>query len=464
MGRQRNAAGRRYYHNDLLAAIGKFLPHRGLPLQVEDDRVRWTPRLLVIGAILLGWVSGPNLQQCFASARETLVAMYASRRRPGQTLAGFLAALHRQTGALLSVVVASLRRMTIRLSGRHWRLGPWVVMGADGSRIEAPMTADNERGLGCAGKDKTTPQLFITTLFHVATGLPWGWIRGRGDASERGQLRRLLKELPARTLLLMDAGFPSYRLLRALLAGGHDFIVRVGRNVRLLRRLGWDIRQDGQTVYLWPRKHRKFPPLVLRLVEVKTKGKRMYLLTSVRDSRQLSDMQVAELYRLRWGIEVMYRTFKRTLEHHKLRSDTPGRAKVELDWYMVGLWLLGLMALESRGPRCRLQDRWSAAGALGCVRAAMRNACRPRRQGGLRGQLAKAVQDSYVRSRPKKARHYPRKKTESPAGRPKIRMATHAEITAAQAFGQPRAPNQFAALGGMASRRLRGHAIMPDVR
>jgi len=42
---------------------------------------------------------------------------------------------------------------------------------------------------------------------------------------------------------------------------------------------------------------------------------------------------VAELYRMRWGIEVMYRTFKRTLEHHKLRSDTAERAMIELDWY-----------------------------------------------------------------------------------------------------------------------------------
>ena len=463
MGQQRNAAGRRYYHHDLLKAIGKCLPHFGLPLQVEDGRVRWVARMLVICAVLLGWTAGANLQECFAGAREVLVSMYLSRRRPGQTLAGFLEALAARSAHLLLIVVASLRRMTIRLSGRLWRLGPWVVMGADGSRVECPMTRENEKQLGCAGKARTTPQLFVTTLFHVTTGLAWAWIRSRGDASERGQLRRLLKELPRQTLLLMDAGFPSYALLRALLAGGHDFIVRVGRNVSLLRGLGWDVRQDGQTVYMWPKNHRQHPPLVLRLVEVKAGGKRMYLLTSVRDSRQLTDAQVAELYRLRWGIEVMYRTFKRTLEHHKLRSDTPQRAKVELDWYMVGLWMLGLMTQEAMGPRRRPERRWSAAGALRYVRTAMRNARRPRRQGGLRRQLGRAVQDSYVRTRPKKARHYPRKKTESPAGRPKIRMATRSEIKAAQALGPPRAPNQFAALGGMVTRRLRGRGRVGDL-
>ena len=441
MERQRNAAGRRCYHHDLLAAIGKCLPQRGLPLQVDDARVRWTPRLLVIGAVLLGWAVGPNLQECFVVAREALVAMYLSRRRPGGTLAGFLEALQQQSAVLLGLVVSSLRRMTIRLSGRQWRVGPWVVMGADGSRVECPMTRSNEKGLGCAGKDKTTPQLFVTTLFHVVTGLPWGWVRGRGDSSERGQLRRMLKELPQRTLLLMDAGFPSYTLLRALLLLGHDFIVRVGSNVRLLRGLGWEYERDGSTVYLWPQNHRKRSPLMLRLVEVKAGRRCVYLLTSVRGTGLLQDAQVAMLYRLRWGIEVMYRTFKRTLEHHTMRSDTPQRAKIELDWYMIGLWMLGLVTLEAMNPRRRLQERWSAAGAISCVRGAMRNARRPHRHGGLRRELARAVQDSYARSRPKTARHYPRKKTERPAGRPQVRMATRSEVKAAQTVGPHRYPN-----------------------
>jgi hypothetical protein len=410
---------------------------------VDDARVRWTPRLLVIGAVLLGWATGPNLQECFAAAREALVGMYLSRRRPGETFAGFWEALRQQSAWLLSLVVLSLRRTMIRICGRNWRLGPWVIMGADGSRVECPMTRSNEKGLGCAGKDKTTPQLFVTTLFHVVSGLPWGWTRGRGDSSERGQLRRMLKELPRRTLLLMDAGFPSYVLLRALLLLGHDFIVRVGRNVSLLTGLGWQYERKGSTVYLWPQNHRKRPPLILRLVQIHTGRKGVFLLTSVRGTESLKDAEVALLYRLRWGIEVMYRTFKQTLEHHTMRSDTPQRAKIELDWYMVGLWMLGLMTLEAMGPRRgqRLEERWSAARAISCVRGAMRNARRPRRHGGLRQQLKHAVLDTYVRSHPKKARHYPRQKTERPAGRPKVRMATPPEVQAAQIVGPQRCPN-----------------------
>ena len=174
MGRQRSAAGRVQYHQDLHAAIGKCLPHRGLALQVEDGRVRWTPRILATCALLLGWSAGSNLQECFVSAREVVVAMYRSRRRPGESLAGFLQALSSQSAGLLSVVVGSLRGMTIRVSGRQWRWKEWVLMGADGSRVECPMTRGNEQRLGCAGKDKTTPQLFLTPLFQVASGCTCG--------------------------------------------------------------------------------------------------------------------------------------------------------------------------------------------------------------------------------------------------------------------------------------------------
>lgn len=445
MRRQRNAAKRRCYHHDLLEAMGKCLPHRGLPLQADDGRVRWTPRMLVLGAVLLSWSAGRSLGECFAVARDALVAMYSSRRRPGETLAGFLEALHRQSAAVLAAVVGSLRRMTVRLSGRRWRLGPWVVMAGDGSRVECPMTGSNEKGLGCAGRDKTAPQVFVTTLFHVATGLPWSWIRARGNSSERMHMRRLVRELPRRTMLLLDAGFPGYVLLHLLLTRGHDFIVRVGRNMQLLSELGWRYEQTGSTVYLWPVNQRRRPPLMLRLVVVRDKGHAAYLLTSVRGREALKDAEVAFLYRLRWGVEVMYRTLKRTLDHHTLRSTTPSRAMVELDWYLVGLWMLGLMTQEAMRPSRRLEESWSAAGALSCVRGAMRNVRRPRRHGGLPTRLSHAVQDRYVRRHPKTARHYPRKKTQRPAGRPKLRRAKHSEIQAAQALSPPKVRIYFAA-------------------
>ena len=131
-----------------------------------------------------------------------------------------------------------------------------VVMGVDGTRVHCPRTAANEKEFGCAGKDKSPPQQFLTTLLHVGTGLIWSWRRGGGKDAERTHLRQMLDTLPPKSLLLADAGFTGYELFTELLAGGHSFIIRAGGNVRLLKKLGLWLREHDGIVYLWPARHR----------------------------------------------------------------------------------------------------------------------------------------------------------------------------------------------------------------
>ena len=65
--------------------------------------------------------------------------------------------------------------------------------------------------------------------------------------------------------LLRSTTLRAYGL--ALLTVGHHFVIRVGANVRLVRRLGWT-REHAQVVYVWPDQaaRKRQPPLVLRLV------------------------------------------------------------------------------------------------------------------------------------------------------------------------------------------------------
>ena len=416
------------YQTQLLAAMRAQLPCRGLPLLSPDQRVRWSDRLLVIAALLMAWTPATRLQEAFAGVRETLVAMYSTRRRPGADLSGFLKALRKRSAVLLTRVTQTLRERTRQQAGESWRWKRWVVLGVDGSRINCPRTGANEQAFGCAGKSRTAPQQLLLTLFHVATGLPWAWRRERGDASERGLLRDLLGELPEQMLLLADAGFTGYDLLRMLDNAGHAFVVRAGRNVSLLRKLGYSVRERRGTVYLWPGKQRRQTPLVLRLVQLQAGRRRMALLTNVLDEATLSDAEMAELYRRRWTIEVMFRSLKQTLGKRTLRAETPALAQCELDWALAGLWMLGLMTLAETGVRLG----WSPAGALSVVRLAMEN--RRRRVGArrLRLLLRTARPDSYTRHGPKATRDWPHKKRERPPGTPKIRMATQPEITAAK--------------------------------
>jgi hypothetical protein len=425
-----------YPPRELRQAIGELLPHRGLPVLPTDLRERWTARLLVTCAVLLAWQpAGATLADRFDAARAAVVAMYPGRRRPGETYAGFVAALARWSASLLGVVVDALRRAARRSAEAAgcWTIGGRVVFGVDGTKVDCPMTKANEEAFGLASRKNSWPQQLLTVLFHAGTGLPWAFARGGARASERSHLLGMLDLLPAGALLLADAGFTGYDLLAAVIAGGRSFVIRVGGNVRLLTRLGYAVREHEGIVYLWPagRQKKAFPPLVLRLVTVTDgRGRRVHLLTDVLDAAELSDAAVADLYRRRWTVELLFRSLKQTLGRRKVLSDCPAHARVELDWSVVGLWALELIHARAAGAGAGAPRR-SAASALRAVRAAAAG-----RGGSLRRALAAAVCDGYARRGSKKARHWPHKKRDRRPGAPLARTATPEEVQLAQEIKQ----------------------------
>jgi hypothetical protein len=166
-------------------------------------------------------------------------------------------------------------------------LSEFVVFGVDGSRLELPRTAANAAQFAPAAvalggapryarrsstqspasrrKKGAGPQLWLTTVCHAGTGCAWDWRLGPADSSERHPLREMLDDLPEQALITADAGFVGYETWQAVLDAGHEFVIRVGGNVRLLRKLGF-ARESQGTVYLWPDREarRAQPPLVLR--------------------------------------------------------------------------------------------------------------------------------------------------------------------------------------------------------
>lgn len=421
----------RGYQTQLRQAMGKHLPHKGLPLTSPDSRVRWTERMLAVAAILLSWSKRPAMEDAYAEARRSVVAMYSSRKRPGKTSKGFFKALRSGTRRLAGLLKGHLQKQSIQCAGSRWKTGRWVGLAVDGSRVDCPRTVANEQAFGCGGREKTGPQQWTTHIYHVVSGLLWDYRKGPGDDSERGHLRQMLAGLPECALLLMDAGFTGFDLLQAIKDLGHDFIVRVGANVTLLRGLEYDMESDGATVWLWPKGQQgRQPPLRLRKVEFVSQGRKVCLLTSVMSQGKLSDAEAKQWYRQRWLIEVQYRSLKQTMRHRKLLSDSPAMAEAELDWAILGLWLLELMLVGNR--RWGRSARYSVAAGLRVVCRAMSWTGRVP-AGGVAGQLRRAVQDNYSRDRPKKARDWPHKKNDPPCGFPKTRMATAAECLKAQA-------------------------------
>lgn len=430
------------YHDSLLSAINQFLPRRIFASGNEAASLRWSERLLVLCILCMTWDVSATLADRFESARRCVVKMFPGRRRPGRTYQGFMAAMKNVSEPLLAKLSDHLRGEVRRAAADHWRHKGFVPIGADGSKAECPKTAGNEQAFGCAGKKRSTPQQFITTLLHLGTGLVWAFVTGPARSSERAHLRQMLCTLPERSLLIADAGFTGYDLLEAILSGGKDFLIRVGSNVRLLTKLGFAVEERGQTVYLWPEGRRKTdPPLVLRLITlVDGRNRRMHLLSSVLDETAMADETACEFYTMRWGVELYYRALKQTMARRKLAGDAPATAQVELNWAMMGLWLLCLMGtaaiIETKQQNPR---RLSVARALRLMRRAMRDPARRAGSAGLTRQLSRATIDRYQRKASKRARDWTHKKKPKPIGDPKARNAKLSEVLLAKRFQEHRA-------------------------
>jgi hypothetical protein len=423
----------------------------------------WKPRLLA--ATALGWATSElsTLHERFVQARKIITKVFRWHPAPGGSYQGFLKMLGKWQPELLKVVVPHLREQMQEVHRAQWETGGYAVFAGDGTRValarseslEATFAPQRRRTKTRARKKSararrtpkkqraaarqkkaTSPQLWLTLLWHVGSGLPWAWRTGPSGASERDHLLAMVPELPAQALLVADAGFVGYDFWQALLTAGHHFVIRVGANVRLVRQLGWT-REHAQVVYLWPdyaaRKHQ--PPLVLRLVVVQDGKQPVYLVTDLAKSR-LSDRQVVTIYGARWGIEVFFRTFKQTFGYRKLRSRSAPNAQLELEWALLGLWgvcLLGTRELSAGG---HAPVRLSPAAAIHAFQRTLREyRGRPETPAEtLWAQLRRARLDDYQRRAAKTSRAYPRKKQWDRIGIPHITRATEHQITQAQAL------------------------------
>jgi hypothetical protein len=392
---------------------------------------KWSPQRLFWMAILMVWSAEQTLQARFDATRDVLRQLFP-KWSLGQSYTGWYDAQQRWLPLLRPALSNRLRQQIQACSGRHWQRQGWCVFAVDGSRVECPRTKANERVLKCAGRKKTGPQLFLTTLWHMGTGLPWDFRIGPGTDSERRHLEDMLPSLPPNALVVADAGFTGYDLYRRLLAAEQNFLIRVGANVHLLQKLGYVEHEGPDTVYLWPEKHWHEPPVTLRLLERRQGKKKMYLVTNVLDKKALSLKNAAMLYEMRWGVEVFYRSLKQTLQKRRMLSHTPEAAQCELTWAMYGVWLLGLLSVAKMLARGGDPLRWSAAAARDRVRESLRLALKGRPDRALEADLGRAEQDPYARRRSKKARAWPHKKNEPPPGNPKIQLANAEQRRAMQ--------------------------------
>lgn len=425
----------------------------------------WAVRGLVAAALLWSFSSKTSLKDRLTQALRITEGLGQKLAPMKTSYQAFIKLLVRWTPELRACLVTAFQSLMERRFEKVFRLAGYLLLAGDGSKLKLARTQSNENRYspntrGRKGKKRQkldrarrrarsrkaqvqqakdkkadSPQMSFTLLYHVLLRLPWDWRFGPSDVSEREHLREMIGALPPESLVAADCGFYGYEFWSKLLANGHQFVIRVGGNVRLLRKLGV-VSESAGTIYLWPDKmaKRKQPPLVLRLVVVHDGRQPWYLVTSVRNPKRLSDRQVAEIYKRRWRIELFFRNFKQTFGRAKLRSHKAEHTECEAQWSLLGLWamLLHAQLLHQQAggdPICL-----SVARVLQAFGQALDEyKCRPERGESLAENLLAAVVDHY-RRRNKTSRNYPRKKYETQAKPPNIKNATRTQRERARRF------------------------------
>lgn len=440
------------------------------------------PLTLAMLAILWSWGTTDQTVDARFQVAASLVQSWCGSAFVFTTYKGFIGALATWNSELIRVVTIVLQQQLLTLNcwersrGRSGR----PLFAIDGTKVGVPWTASTDRHLGqqtlCkrkkkqiqkkrkaaraksaklkavqerAAKQKSSkqksansqahqevrPQLLLTLVWHMASGLPWSWKSGPVSANERDQARALIASFPLLSILVCDAGFTGYEFWKEIMDAGHDFVIRVGSNVRLLKNLGWKVKVKGNLAYLWPDKKQKSgaAPLVVRLVTFQTAKTTIWLATSILDVKVLGDEELAEIYKQRWGIEGWFRSLKQTFGRRTLRSRDARHAECELDWSIVGLALIqqqGVRALEADGQS---PDRLSEAEAIRAVRSTILYADFGLAQlPTLVHRLQGAVLDTYTRTKPKQGHHIHRKKAFELPGQPEIIEATAEQIAKAR--------------------------------
>jgi hypothetical protein len=439
--------------DDLQTAVNWVLTESIFTDVRRHGNVKWTALALVRLALFWVWSSETGL---VAAAQA---AIRQVRKVFGTVAVGSYQAL---TDALSAYTPQLLPRLWSRIQsllhthgGTAFRVGLWLPLAVDGSRVSVPRTAPNEQRF-CPPKKKNQrtntrsrhahrkrsnqrrkshynpqpvgPQMWLTLVWHIGLRLPWCWKVGPSYDSERGHLLALLGEpsFPERTLFCGDAGFYGYDFWQGIRQQGHHFLVRVGSNVRLLSNLGV-VRQRDDLVFCWPNQQmkKKHPPVVLRLFRFHNGRGEVFLVSSILDEKELTGEQAGVIYRGRWGIELQFRALKQTYGRSKLRSRTPEHAEIELHWSLVGLTLLQLLALKEQRRLGEPPAQTSIAAVLGIIRDVIAECSEPREAcSSLPRRLADATTDSYQRRSKKKSRNYPRRKEEPSTGAPIITTAT----------------------------------------
>ena len=343
------------------------------------SRRREFPRVTVFWAFL-GQVLRRGASCRWALARVQADAVCRGHQPPGDSTGAYCQARCVLSLPWLQALSSALSRWFEQRTTGQWR-GRTVRL-LDASGFSMPDTDKNRRIWPYAGGQKPGcgfPTGKLVGLFCLHTGRMLAFAQGTWKAHDLSLARKLLGYLQAGELLVADRAYCGWLFLAQLLDRKVDFVLRLHqtRLVRTRRYHSWletwqkPQRPAGQSLRDWKNRPGE---LTIRLVRfrVEVRGFRtrsVIVVTSLLDEKAFPDSAIAELYGLRWQIELHYRQIKTNLALDVLRGLSPSMIERERWMHVLAYNLVRALLLECALTHAVPVERLSFKGALDALQA-----------------------------------------------------------------------------------------------
>jgi len=189
-------------------------------------------------------------------------------------------------------------------------------------------------------KDVPKSMALLSLLYDPANYMTLDVQTGHGDGSELQLLLGHLPKVDEGDILLLDRGYPSRYLFSILASLGIHFVVRMKHNWVPVKKFMKSRSRDIVVTMEVPdgdyeRYRQQYPgmkkQIKCRLVKVlDEQGNLQVLCTSLLDSAKYKIADLADLYKLRWGIEEGYKMYKARVQVEAFSGKTATAVKQDI--------------------------------------------------------------------------------------------------------------------------------------
>ena len=242
-----------------------------------------------------------------------------------------------------------------------WRWQGRCVKLFDGTTVTMPDTPSNQQAYPQSREQKPGlgfPIARIGALIGLSSGAMLGYqvaaCEGKGTG-EQSLLTNLLGHLNAGDVLLADALLATWWIIQGALERGAD-VVMPQHGVRITDFARGERLGKNDHIVQWPRppkpklmraeEYARYPEFI-EMREVEVNGR--ILVTTMLDPAVVSAPELGALYKMRWNIEVDFRTIKATLDMDVLRCKSQEMVEKEIAVYFMAYnlvrWAMAAAAL-----------------------------------------------------------------------------------------------------------------------